>query len=61
MEEEPRFQPQDALQLTFKTTLITGSAGLLFAAVQNTLTRQNVGAFGVFTRYGGTIGLFGSS
>ena len=59
MEEEPAYQPKDAIQASIKTTLITGSAGLLFAAVQNTLTRQNIGAFGVFTKFGGTIGLFG--
>jgi hypothetical protein len=60
-EEQPTYQPKDAVQASIQTTLITGSAGLLFAAVQNTLTRQNIGAFGVFTRFGGTIGLFGWS
>ena len=61
MEEEPAYQPTDAIQASIKSTVITGSAGLLFAAVQNTLTRQNIGALGVFTRFGGTIGLFGWS
>lgn len=58
MEEEAPYKAQDAIQAATKTTLITGSAGLLFAAVQNTLTRSNSGALGVFTRFGGTIGLF---
>ena len=28
------------------------------AAVQATLTKQNIGLLGTFTRYGGTIGIF---
>jgi hypothetical protein len=59
MDEEPTYKAQDAVQAAIRTTLITGSAGLLFAAVQNTLTRRNIGALGIFTRFGGTIGLFG--
>lgn len=31
------------------------------AAVQNTVAKENVGAFGVFTRFGRTIGLFGTA
>jgi hypothetical protein len=59
MEEVPAYQPKDAVQESIKASLMTGSAGLILAAVQNTMTRQNIGALGVFTRYGGTIGLFG--
>jgi hypothetical protein len=59
MDEEASYEPKDAVQAAIKSTLITGSAGLLLAAVQNTLARQNIGALGVFTRFGGTIGLFG--
>jgi hypothetical protein len=59
MDEEPAYIPKDAVQSAIKATLIAGSAGLLFASVQNTLTRQNIGAMGVFTRFGGTVGLFG--
>lgn len=59
MDDEPVYQPQDAIRDALKTSLITGSGGLLFAAVQNTLVRQNIGAMGVFTRFGGTIGMFG--
>lgn len=59
MAEQKAYQPKDTIQASAKATLYTGSAGLLFAAVQNTLTRQNIGALGVFTRFGGSIGLFG--
>ncbi|KAL8907841.1 MAG: hypothetical protein Q9207_001164 [Kuettlingeria erythrocarpa] len=38
--------------------MILGGAGLFLSAVQNTLTRQNVTGWGVFTRTGGTIGMF---
>ncbi|KAF7504168.1 hypothetical protein GJ744_002637 [Endocarpon pusillum] len=58
MAEQKAYQPKDTIQAAAKATLYTGSAGLLFAAVQNTLTRQNIGALGVFTRFGGSIGLF---
>lgn len=44
-----------------KITALTGGVGLLASAVQNTLTRQNVGPWGVLTRTGGTIGIFGTS
>ncbi|PWY94375.1 NADH-ubiquinone oxidoreductase 213 kDa subunit [Aspergillus sclerotioniger CBS 115572] len=38
--------------------MLTGGAGLFASAVQNTLTRQNVGPMGVFVRTGGTVGIF---
>lgn len=53
------YEPKDAIAQSVRSATFTGSAGLLLAAVQNTLTRENVGAFGVFTRFGGTIALFG--
>lgn len=59
MEEEPAYQPKDAVKELIKAASITGAAGVLYAAVQNTLTRQNIGALGVFTRFGSSIGLFG--
>ena len=54
------YEPQDAIADSFRATRLVGGAGLLLAAVQNTMTRQNVGAMGVVTRYGGTIALFGT-
>jgi len=52
------YYPKDAISESVRSAKFTGSAGLLLAAVQNTLARENVGAFGVFTRFGGTIALF---
>lgn len=54
------YEPKDAIAQSVRSATFTGSAGLLLAAVQNTLTRENVGAFGVFSRFGGTIALFGT-
>lgn len=39
--------------------MITGAAGTMVSAIQNTLTKQNVNAWGVITRTGGTIAVFG--
>lgn len=59
--DEHDYHPKDALQATLKTTMLTGGVGLFASAVQNTLTRKNVGPWGVFTRTGGTIGIFGTN
>ncbi|KAI9860158.1 MAG: hypothetical protein M1813_006268 [Trichoglossum hirsutum] len=56
--EQAAFQPKDAISAAVKATLITGGAGALISSIQNTLTKQNVGAWGVFTRTGGTIAVF---
>jgi hypothetical protein len=53
------FQPRDAISTSFSAARLTGGAGLLVAAVQNTLLRENIGAFGIFTRFGSTVALFG--
>lgn len=58
---EELYQVQDAVGSTIKATLITGTAGTFVSAIQNVLAKQNVGAFGVFTRTGGTIAVFGKS
>ena len=55
------YQPKDAIGTSIKSTLIMGGAGTLVSAVQNALTKQNVTAWGVFTRTGGTIAIFGLS
>lgn len=54
------YAAKDAITESVRSAQFTGSAGLLLAAVQNTLARENVGAFGVFTKFGGTIALFGT-
>ncbi|GAB1209382.1 hypothetical protein BDV32DRAFT_59024 [Aspergillus pseudonomiae] len=56
--EDHSYHPKDAIQATMKTTMLTGGVGLFASAVQNTLTRKNVGPFGVFVRSGSTIGVF---
>lgn len=53
------YHPKDALGDAIKATLVTGGAGLFISTIQNTLTKQNTGAWGVFTRSGSTIGVFG--
>jgi hypothetical protein len=53
------YHPQDALGHAVKATAISGGAGLFISTIQNTLTKQNAGAWGVFTRSGSTIGIFG--
>jgi hypothetical protein len=58
-EEERVYIPKDAIAATLRTTTFTGGVGLFASAVQNTLVKQNVGPWGVFTRSGGTIGIFG--
>lgn len=57
--EEHQYHPKDAIGDTIQATLVTGGAGLFVSSVQNTLRKQNIGAFGVFTRTGGTVGTFG--
>ncbi|KAJ6014573.1 hypothetical protein N7540_009164 [Penicillium herquei] len=57
-EEDHSYHPKDAISAATKTTLLTGTVGLMASAVQNTLARRNVGALGVLTRSGGTIGIF---
>ncbi|KAI9738362.1 MAG: hypothetical protein M1834_008865 [Cirrosporium novae-zelandiae] len=52
------YEPKDAVGQTINSTLITGGAGLLFAAVQNSLAKHNVSAWGVFTKSGGIIATF---
>lgn len=59
--EENSYHPKDAIAAASKTTLLTGGIGLFASAVQNTLVKKNVGPWGVFTRTGGTIGIFGES
>ena len=53
----PVYDPQDALGRSARSALMTGAAGLFIASVQNTVAKEQIGAFGVFTRFGRTIGL----
>ena len=56
---EETYHPKDAVGATVKATAIAGTAGTFISAIQNVLTKQNVGAFGIFTRTGSTIAVFG--
>ncbi len=60
-EGEAAYQPKDAVGIAIQSTLITGGAGLTVSAIQNTLTKRNVTGWGVFTRTGGIIAMFGTS
>jgi len=53
------YQPKDALKAGMQGTLIVGGAGLAVSAIQNTLTKANVNAMGIFTRTGSTVAVFG--
>ncbi|KAI2634591.1 hypothetical protein GGS21DRAFT_539395 [Xylaria nigripes] len=55
VEEEPPFHPKDAVKSGIKGATLGGLVGLAASAVQNSLAREHVGVWGVFTRTGGTI------
>lgn len=57
--QEKQFHPKKALPGAISATLVAGGAGLTMSAVQNTLAKTNRGAFGVITRTGGTVGVWG--
>lgn len=58
---DDHYHPQDALSGGVKAGLITGGAGLLFAAVKNQQAKKQYGAWGVFTRGGTIIGTFAAA
>ena len=58
--DEQQYHAKDALTPALKTIGVTGAAGLFVASIQATLTRQNIGALGTFTRFGTTITTFGA-
>ena len=60
-EEEPPYVPKDAIRESVRSTMILGAAGTILAATQNTLARRNYGPLGMFTHFGSTIVIFGSS
>ena len=55
------FQPRATLRYTSAVGIQAAGVGAVVSAVQNALSSHNHGAFGVFTRTGGTIGFFGTS
>jgi len=56
---DEQYHPKDTIKAAINGTLVLGAAGLTVSAIQNSLTKQNVNAWGVFTRSGGTIATFG--
>jgi len=58
---DEQYHPKDAVKAAINGTMITGAAGGLVSAIQNTLTKRNVSPWGVFTKTGGTIAVFGRS
>jgi len=54
------FQPRATLRYTSAVGIQAACVGAVVSAVQNALSSHNHGAFGVFTRTGGTIGFFGA-
>jgi len=56
---EAVYRPKDAIGGAVKATAITATAGGFVSAIQNTLARQNYGAWGAVTKFGGTTAVFG--
>ncbi|EJD04070.1 uncharacterized protein FOMMEDRAFT_19377 [Fomitiporia mediterranea MF3/22] len=52
------YEPKSTLKYASFVGLQAGIVGTLVSTVQNALGKHNKGAFGVFTRSGGTIGFF---
>ncbi|KAJ1325820.1 NADH-ubiquinone oxidoreductase subunit [Microdochium nivale] len=55
------YHSKDAVSSAVRVGLIGGAAGFFSAAIQNSLAKQNVGAMGVFTRHGVTIGTYAAA
>lgn len=53
------YVPHDVLDETAKTSLVGLGSGFFIAAIQNALSKRNVGAMSVFTRGAPIIGICG--
>jgi hypothetical protein len=53
------YHPKDAIGESSRAAFKTGVIGAMFSGIQATLTKQNIGAFGAVTKYGGTMAMFG--
>lgn len=53
-QEEEIYHARDAIKSGVKGAIAGGSVGLFAAAVQNSLSKQNLGVWGVIRRHGGT-------
>jgi hypothetical protein len=54
------YHPKDAIGESSRAGFKTGIVGAMFSGIQATLTKQNIGAFGAVTKYGGTMAMFGT-
>ncbi|KAK8082802.1 hypothetical protein PG996_001583 [Apiospora saccharicola] len=52
--QEP-FHPKNAVKSAVTGSMVGGAAGFFASAIQNSLAKTNVGAWGVVTRTGGTV------
>lgn len=52
---EKPFHAKNSIKSGVNGALVGGAAGLIASAIQNSLAKTNVGAFGIFTRTGGTV------
>ncbi|KAI5226176.1 hypothetical protein E4T40_03190 [Aureobasidium subglaciale] len=59
-QEEQPYRAKDSLGSAIKAAMVTTGAGLFVSTVQNTLTKQNHGAMGAFTKFGGTTAVYGA-
>ena len=57
--DDEQYHPKDSVKAAIQGTMVMGGAGAFVSAIQNTLTRKNVSAWGFITRTGGTIAVFG--
>lgn len=57
-DNDETYHPKDAVAAGIRGAGIAGAAGAIIAGAQNTLTKSNVGALGVVSKFGGTIALF---
>lgn len=53
------FHPRDAIGEGIRGATYLGGAGLFISAIMNSMSKQNVGTFGIISRTGGSIALFG--
>lgn len=59
-QESESYEPKAVVGASTRLGLQAAGFGAFVAAIQNALGTHNRGATGVFTRYGGTIGIFGA-
>ncbi|KAI5198633.1 hypothetical protein E4T39_06680 [Aureobasidium subglaciale] len=59
-QEEQPYRAKDSLGSAIKAAMVTTGAGLFVSTIQNTLTKQNHGAMGAFTKFGGTTAVYGA-